>query len=781
MCRIWIRLLVVGWPVFLFVSGCGTKTREYADSAGGTSGVSNAGDGGKLTGGSAHAGSSSAAAGAGRAGDGGMSSSSDGGSMSGSAGSESTELKKPGEVCAVNEDCQSSSCRDEVCCDTACDGPCEACAEKYTSAPSGTCAPALTGSDPHDDCETASAQSCGNDGSCDGAGACRKYGSNQVCVDAACAGNDFSPARTCDGKGTCNTTTAVACGDSPCSTEGCESPCNMKADCPSGSYCTAAKVCHNQQTDGAACGAAGDCRSGFCVDGVCCESACDGLCAACSKAKTGQDSGRCVGVSANQDPDNECAIDSANACGRDGTCSGGGACRVQSLGSACGTATCSGSTLTPAGSCDGASSCSAGTAQACPGNFTCASATACRTTCTADTQCVSGYFCASGSCTKKKSQGASCGAANECSSASCRDGVCCESACSLACQACSSATTGLANGKCGARTSSATQACPAASPTACVDITSDLSNCGACGNSCPTPGVSGATRTCTNGVCGAACPAGTLGDGTNVCIPVSTIAADEQFTCAILSTGKISCWGDITERLEPVAAGVSNYVFTSITASYRKQMCGIRDNGQIVCWGTAPSTHAGPYIALAASDNHVCAIKSNQSLECWSNDNDTAIEAEPSGKYKGIASMDHYSCAIISGGSSDGKLKCWGDSGNYSFRPAPTSDTFTRVIGGANHGCGIKTGGLITCWGLLSYPEFPPSTKFKTLGYGGSTHYCGILTDDTIFCWGSDGGEGGPAASEPAGSFKALALGVHHTCGVTTAGRVVCAGSENMW
>jgi alpha-tubulin suppressor-like RCC1 family protein len=277
-------------------------------------------------------------------------------------------------------------------------------------------------------------------------------------------------------------------------------------------------------------------------------------------------------------------------------------------------------------------------------------------------------------------------------------------------------------------------------------------------------------------VCGTACPAGTLGDGLNVCIPVATIAADTKFTCGLLSTGKVSCWGDTTD-IDPVAAGVSSFVFTSISSNWDK-VCGIRDNGQIVCWGSVPSTHAGPYIALAMGSNHTCAIKANQSLECWSYDGDTVTEAEPSGKYKGIAAMDHYSCAIISGGTSDGKLKCWGDSLNYSSIP---TDVFKRVIGGANHACGIKTDGTIKCWGLLYYPQFPASTQFKTLGYGGSTHYCGILTDNSIFCWGLDGGVGGPNASIPAGSFKAVAVGTHHTCGVTTGGQVVCAGSEDTY
>ncbi len=399
------------------------------------------------------------------------------------------------------------------------------------------------------------------------------------------------------------------------------------------------------------------------------------------------------------------------------------------------------------------------------------------TSCDDHEDCDAGEYCATDTCKRKQSSGHACDSDDECRSDACRDGVCCEASCSLACQACSNDTTGLANGKCGARTGATSRACPSDEPTSCVDVESDVENCGECGNDCPSSGAAGATRTCTNGTCGFACPPGTLGDGANVCIPVSTIAAGTKFTCALLSDGKVSCWGDTSGGIAPATAGVADYVFTSLSANY-DYVCGLRDTGQVVCWGGMKNTHNGPYIALSAGSEHVCAIKANQSLECWSRDSDTVTETEPTGKYKGIAAMHHYSCALIAGGADDGKLKCWGDSGNYGGRPPPTNTVFTSVIGGANHGCALKPDKNIVCFGLLYYPEFPASTAFKALGAGGSTHYCGILSDDTIFCWGSDEGIGGAAAAEPAGSFTSVALGGSHTCGVTSARRVVCAGNN---
>jgi hypothetical protein len=65
--------------------------------------------------------------------------------------------------------------------------------------------------------------------------------------------------------------------------------------------------------DGSACGFAADCQSGFCVDGVCCNSPCTGVCEACNLSP-----GSCVPVASGQDPADECA--GADNCNGQGVC-----------------------------------------------------------------------------------------------------------------------------------------------------------------------------------------------------------------------------------------------------------------------------------------------------------------------------------------------------------------------------------------------------------------------------------------------------------------------------
>jgi hypothetical protein len=73
--------------------------------------------------------------------------------------------------------------------------------------------------------------------------------------------------------------------------------------------------------DGVACVDAVDCASGFCVDGVCCDAACNGVCEACSAAggSTGLN-GVCAPIQAGT------TCDDGNACTPDSACTDQGEC-----------------------------------------------------------------------------------------------------------------------------------------------------------------------------------------------------------------------------------------------------------------------------------------------------------------------------------------------------------------------------------------------------------------------------------------------------------------------
>src|SRR5262249_49930691 len=120
------------------------------------------------------------------------------------ASSTCAAKKATGLACAAANECTSGVCADGVCCSTTCTGFCQACsAAKKGAGADGTCGFIVAGADPDNECTAAAVSTCGLDGTCDGAGACRKYVSGTVCVFASCSAGTQTTQGTCNGTGTC--------------------------------------------------------------------------------------------------------------------------------------------------------------------------------------------------------------------------------------------------------------------------------------------------------------------------------------------------------------------------------------------------------------------------------------------------------------------------------------------------------------------------------------------------------------------------------------------------
>ncbi|HKU38527.1 MAG TPA: hypothetical protein VJR89_10280 [Polyangiales bacterium] len=247
--------------------------------------------------------------------------------------------------------------------------------------------------------------------------------------------------------------------------------------------------------NGKSCSIANQCASNFCIDGVCCNTACGGTaidCQACNQegsvgtcsllgaetpcrapASDCDAIESCSGTSIECPPDTYAApgtacSDDGNACTAD-VCDGsltcqhpagnaGTVCRptagpcdaaescdgsssvcpsdgFASAGTACGEASCSAGVATLISACSGSSlDCPNGPTQPC--NAYVCGANSCLTTCSADSQCADGFFCDAGSCTPKLASGSACTTADHCASGFCADGFCCNTACQGQCEAC---------------------------------------------------------------------------------------------------------------------------------------------------------------------------------------------------------------------------------------------------------------------------------------------------------------------------------------------------------
>ncbi len=185
------------------------------------------------------------------------------------------------------------------------------------------------------------------------------------------------------------------------------------------------------KSNGQPCSAGIECASNFCVDGVCCNSACTGACHSCALSTS---LGTCAPSPAGgADPHKTCVDQHASSCATDGTCDGAGSCHKYPTGTECAAESCASGIYTPSSLCDANGNCNA--PEAFPCNPYVCDGSRCFTACADNGACASGKVCTNNSCGLKPI-GAFCSTNAECQSSSCAQGVCCATACAGACQSC---------------------------------------------------------------------------------------------------------------------------------------------------------------------------------------------------------------------------------------------------------------------------------------------------------------------------------------------------------
>jgi hypothetical protein len=510
--------------------------------------------------------------------------------------------KKQGRTCQYDTDCVTAHCADGVCCNVACNDLCRSClAANQAAGTDGTCGFVKPGVDPRAVCPDDGASSCGRDGLCDGAGACRLYAPTTVCGTTACVGNDVTT-YACNGTGTC-VPTPTSCGVWKCASGTCTTACISGVDCAPDAYCDGT-TCRGQAGLGATCTGDDQCASNHCVDGVCCDGPCTGVCQACSAAgKASGADGECGFAKNGVDPHGDCPDDGAASCDRNGTCDGTGACAIYPAGFECLPSGCLGNVVTGY-QCDGAGTCTATAITDC-GLYRCA-VDQCTVTCTASSDCASDAYCdeATSQCVARLGTGVACTGGGQCGTGFCVDGVCCNSTCGGQCEACDLA---LAVGTCTPVTGEPRgdrPACPGAGGTdPCAARTCDGST---------------STTTCagfvgTEVVCRAdSCTAGveTRGetcDGTGACPPERTQPCDPYAcgptSCLAGCDGDDDCGDPATYRCDAAA-----------------HLCeprpGAQCDGQVIRYDDGTTKDCAPYQCQVATTGAECKTTCSGTTDC---------------------------------------------------------------------------------------------------------------------------------------------------------------------
>ena len=248
---------------------------------------------------------------------------------------------------------------------------------------------------------------------------------------------------------------------------------------------------------------------------------------------------------------------------------------------------------------------------------------------------------------------------------------------------------------------------------------------------------------------------------------VVQLASGSGYTCALLSTGQIRCWGRQdqgglgiapfnTQRWKPqeFVQGIMNAVSIAASGPFT---CAVLQTGRASCWGNGSNGQLGngnttsqwtptPVLdstglaplenvaQIAAGQNHTCALLQSGQILCWGSRSagkignggtTTGNQLSPvavsgidgvSTKAVSVTAGDNGTCAILQ----SGEVRCWG----------------TRATGNIGDG-GATTGAQTTPTQVSGLDGSTPSaaaTALSMASSGGTT--CALLQNGQVECWG---------------------------------------------
>ena len=337
------------------------------------------------------------------------------------------------------------------------------------------------------------------------------------------------------------------------------------------------------------------------------------------------------------------------------------------------------------------------------------------------------------------------------------------------------------------------------------------------------------------------------------------LEAGDRGACALLSTGERWCWGYSEEGQLGIAPLNQLDLTTPLTFSgplaslhlarpeYRGNVCGVLMDGTVECAGEGSSvlatTTAGaagifngitrnlsvltqnPGLVdaqtLALGDSSICFATSTN-VQCFGDNSNrqlgqggtSTVDIVSPSAVPGLGIVDEldagsqFYCA-----RQGGTISCWGDNDNFQTgddttttdQSVPTAvpminDALDMELGEA-HGCALRTGGVVSCWGDDGVGQLgdddgstsDSGTPVDVTGLPaaasqlvvGQDHGC-ALVDAEVYCWGENGrgqlGQGDTLDSDTAllvpdlPPIVTIASGFNYTCAIDDTAEMWCWG-----
>jgi alpha-tubulin suppressor-like RCC1 family protein len=310
--------------------------------------------------------------------------------------------------------------------------------------------------------------------------------------------------------------------------------------------------------------------------------------------------------------------------------------------------------------------------------------------------------------------------------------------------------------------------------------------------------------------------------------PATDLAGGGAVNCAIQLDGSLTCWGigvwgqlgygDLEPREVPPTGPVS-IGGRAIAAEVLEFSCALLDTQQVRCWGLSGHGWLG----------HALGICTDCSGEPWCciGDDEQPSDRPPVDIGAPAAALSvgiNVACIL----TPDGRVRVWGGGwpgvlglamGDESIgdNEAPSAAPDVEVGGSATAvqcggiSCALLEGGSLTCWGRsnVGYGVDQPIGDDETPASMGpielpgrvvqidafSGHVCAVLEGGALYCWGSNrygqlglghqdpiGDDETPLAAGPVdigGPAASVRVGEQHTCAVRTDGALLCWGHND--
>lgn len=325
----------------------------------------------------------------------------------------------------------------------------------------------------------------------------------------------------------------------------------------------------------------------------------------------------------------------------------------------------------------------------------------------------------------------------------------------------------------------------------------------------------------------------------------SVAIVDRRGRVAALGPGRTVVWSAVGERMDSATIfvrptpGPGDLRFREVHAG-GWVTCGLTDDGSAYCWGwglhgalgigrarhftgaaiPVRVTGGHRFSALAVGSGHACGLTGDGRAYCWGSDwygelgvgrqmsdltpiqgEGQPIPVDTNVRFAAIAAGGSSTCAL----DAVGTPYCWGwnhrgqvGTGSFSqtvgvTRPQPvaSSPSFSTLVSGVFHYCGLTSLGDAYCWGENGRGELgnglrasapspvPVLGGLSFLALAAGRESCGLTGDGSVYCWGLVGDlvATSPRLLAGAPRFAAITSGLA-ACGLTPSGEAFCWGEN---